>query len=78
MACVALGSSGHFLWPIAFTLSLKWFWLNNNLGGVSGGCNLVWGGDRIKNTVFLVTQHGGRGGQEESGDPVSHFGHSRP
>lgn len=42
---------------------------------MGGGCNLVWGGDRIENTVFLVTQHGGRAGGDWR--PHSSLGHSR-
>lgn len=42
---------------------------------MGGGCNLVWGGDRIENTVFLVTQHRGRAGGDWR--PHSSLGHSR-
>lgn len=71
MAWVALGSRGHFLWPIALTLSLKWFWLNNNLGE-SGG-SVIWSGAetglRTQLSLWLSTE----GGQQETGDPIPHL-----
>lgn len=64
---IALGSSGHFLWPIALTLSLKWYWLENNLGewvGIKFGLGPETGS---RTQVSLILSPEGR--QEEPGDP---------